>query len=221
MNLEALIAYTRSLVDEPRDSFVSQTELVRWLNRAQEHVGMVIIEHDEYYFSALRTLTYPANTYQMAVPFSFLRVQLVRNNTTAGSEYFARPVSPTKAYIQYPPTAQTTVPSNYSIKGNAMALHPTPDAAQTLEVTYIPEFEDMIDVKDEPVIPRNFHEILALYAALNYTLKGEGRPEQLMAHYAKLEKGLIGFVLRGRTSVGTRFGNYEEEDGVWPFATSS
>lgn len=153
-----------------------------WINLAQRRVQMTLLDAGEnYYMKPVETLTVSAQA-DYVLPSDFLvlhRVELILSGT--GSTESRRTLREITTNQQgFIPIALGT-PTNYIIKKDRLTLSPTPDTSNlTLRIYYSPLVADLSADGEEPDVPEQYHEFVAVVAAMNAFIKDDRAPNNLL-----------------------------------------
>lgn len=154
----------------------------------------------------LATLSFTAgeDSYQLSTPPLAI---LTFKTTSGGSEYLMEPVSlPAIRDMQRNGTITGSPVRYYAVSGNTIVVYPTPSAADTLAIDYVPRPTAMSEAAHTPSdIQPEFHQLLEWYVlawigmAEEHQASGNGTFWE-----AKYEKGLRDMKLALRMRKGIR-----------------
>lgn len=179
LELQQLTSYW---LDDLNFGYFTQTQVKRWLNNAQQEAQKILIQSSENWFLDCVTTTCVANQPNYALPDDFLklnRLQVVENPGTSSedrTQIFGVVLSQDKLLTQSP-----AFPAAYYLKSNQLILVPVPDSTYTLRMDYTFRLADMVLDGDVSDIPEQYHEYIALLAAISGFLKDDRNPSSLLA----------------------------------------
>lgn len=88
------------------------------------------------------------------------------------------------------PQGGTGFPCYYSLMGDNLFLHPTPDQPYYVTIEYVASIPDMVNESDEPIFDEAFHYLIPLGAAVS--LKGTSGGSQINEGSALTQEYLAG-----------------------------
>lgn len=182
MTRAQLTSLVLSWLDDSSAGYFTAAQTNTWLSLAAKQVQMELIQAGEnWYMKPTETLTVASQS-DYVLPSDFLvehRLELVVSGT--GTNENRQALTPITTNQQDLISITTGVPTNYYIKKDRVTLSPTPDAAYTLRLYYSPIIADMASDSDEPDVPEQFHEYVAILAAFNGFIKDDRTPNSLNA----------------------------------------
>jgi hypothetical protein len=190
MDLAELRTLCVSWLDDPNQGYFTAAQLNVFLNNAQRQVQKILIQSFESrYVHGVQTSTV-ANQAFYQVPTDFLKVNrfsVIQAGTNEANEDFTD--------LQYiTPNQESRVlvrsgsPGFYTILNNTFKLLPVPSQVWTLRLYYTYRITDMTQDTDEPDVPEEYHEMVALYAAVDGFLKDGRANETLVGKLAEYKK---------------------------------
>ncbi len=183
MNLSEIRSDIYSQIDEETTStYITSTELNRWINQAQS-----IINRKTREIKSSTTLTSTASTASYALPSDCLSIERVFYD----GEHIHKATWPELDELGLTDSsAGTGVPDYYVRRGGYLYLYPVPSTSSlNIVVTYIARPATLSDDSDEPEIDEEEHELLVLYSIYKFRLKDEEYTESL-ACKELFDKGL-------------------------------
>jgi hypothetical protein len=192
MDLADLRTLCVSWLDDPSEGYFTAAQLNVFLNNAQRQVQKLLIQSFESrYVKGVQTTTV-ANQAFYQVPTDFLKVNrfsVILSGTNETNEQYID-----LQYITPNQENRVLVRSGssefYTILNNMFKVLPVPSSAWTLRLYYTYRVTDMTQDTDEPDVPEEYHEMVALYAAVDGFLKDGRANETLMAKLAEYKKQL-------------------------------
>lgn len=156
-------------LDDIYFGYFTESDVERWLNNAQiEAQKMVIQAFEGQYNKVVQTYTVlNQREYQLPEDFKKLsRLEIVLSGSQFPNESRSRLQKVTQNQQDFFPD-QTGTPVAYFFQGNKLILLPCPSQAWLLRMTYIYRVSDMVNDSDEPDIPVEYQEYLAVLATLD------------------------------------------------------
>lgn len=182
MNLLQLKNLTVSYLDDLEFGYFTQAQLTVWINNAQRKVQRILIDMKQnYYLKCVQTQTV-TNQCNLVLPTDFMmahRIELVLSGVFPNeTKYVIVPITLMQQDFLGPTPAP---PQAYYFKRNNLCLAPIPDQAYTLRLTYSYAATDMVVDNEVPDVPERYHELLAVYAALDGFVKDDRDNAYLMS----------------------------------------
>ncbi len=167
-------------LDDENNGYFSTTQINTWLNLAQRKVQMVLLQAGEnYYMKPVQTnLVIGQSDY--ILPSDFFvehRCEIVLSGT--GYQENRQQLLPITTNQQDRISIQLGDPTHYYMKKDRVTLSPTPQSALTFRLYYSPLVQDMSSDSDEPDVPEQYHEYVAMIAAYNGFIKDDRAPDNL------------------------------------------
>lgn len=189
MNYQQLANLTVSYLDDLNFGYFTQAQVNVWLNNAQRKVQRILIDlKQNYYAKCVQTLT-ATNQCNYVLPDDFMmahRVEVVIYGSFPNEVKNA--VIPITLMQQDLLSAVPAIPEAYYFKRNSLCFAPIPDQVYTIRLTYSYQVADMINSYDVPDVPERYHELLAMYAALDGFIKDDRENAYLMGLVEKYEE---------------------------------
>lgn len=181
MNLLQLKNLTVSYLDDLQFGYFSEAQVKVWLNNAQRKVQRLLIEAKQnFYLKCVETQT-QVNICNLVLPLDFMiahRVEMVLSGVFPNeSKTTLAPITLMQQDL-LGPTPST--PQAYYFKRNNLCFAPIPDNTYTIRLTYSYEVTDMVNDSSVPDVPERYHELLAIYAAIDGFLKDDRDNAYLM-----------------------------------------
>lgn len=175
---------TRYWLDDLNGGYFSDTQVNVWLNNAQRQCQSQLLQAGEnYYLKPVQTSTV-ADQADYVVPSDFLklhRLEIVLSGTGINEDRVI--LEPITLNQQDPVSIGNGRPEVYILKKNRLTLYPVPDQVYTLRLFYSYRVTDMSADGDSPDVPEEFHEFLALHAAMDGYIKDNRDPSNLTKKY--------------------------------------
>lgn len=174
--------YILGILDDPNGGYFTDSLLNTWINLAQRHVqGALLQAGQNWYEKPVETLTVSGQAdYVLPTDTRVIhRVEYVLSGT--GVDEDRRKLVELTINQQDAVSIALGAPTNYVIKKNRLTLSPTPDTSnKTLRIYYSPMTTDLTGDSDEPDVPEEFHEYVAIVAAFNGYIKDDRTANNLL-----------------------------------------
>jgi hypothetical protein len=176
-------------LDDPNQGYFTSSLVNTWLNLAARQVQQMLLQAGEnWYMKPVETLTV-ASQAEYVLPSDFMvehRLEIVLSGT--GTNENRRPLKQITTNQQDQVSIGLGDPTYYYIKKDRIVLSPTPQTANlTLRLYYSPLATDMSADGDEPDVPEQFHEYVAILAAYDGFVKDDRNPGNLVHKKEKYE----------------------------------
>lgn len=178
-----------SWLDDLNQSYFTSDQINTWINLAQRRVQMLLLQAGEnWYMKPVETLTVVGQA-DYVLPSDHMithRVEYVITGT--GTNEVLRPLGEITTNQQDLISKNLGTPSNFYIKKDRITISPTPDQAnKVIRLFYSPLVQDLANDADEPDVPEQFHEYVALLAAEDGFIKDDRAPTNLLVKKEKYE----------------------------------
>lgn len=187
MNLSELRTSARQKSDEEATGFIGNDELTNYVNQGMRYVYSKIVQRFENYFIQPGTalngglITTTVGTSGYALPtdlMKIVRVEHRRTNSSSDDDWkrLATVNIANDRLDDYFPLREGYTPGfGYFIAGNNIYLKPVPKQDFYVRIWYVPRPTTLAADADEPVVPEEYHDLIAEYAAIQVLAKsGEG-----------------------------------------------
>jgi hypothetical protein len=189
MNLGTIRTMARDKADESPTSFIGNPEVNRYINQGLRNIYGKICQRFENYFITKGTnangglFSTTADVQEYALPTTMQKLVRVEHRQLASrseNDWLALQtlnIGNDRVRTFYPPReGYGPGPGfGYFIAGNNIYLRPTPSHVFEVRLWFIPRVTELSADTDIPVIPEEYHEMLAEYAAIQMLAKsGEG-----------------------------------------------
>jgi hypothetical protein len=191
-----IVTAVRDEISEPQPGFVSDTELKRWINRANYDLADAAGVES----TTAQTITTSTDVESYALNADAGLVEQVERVDPSNSNLFTilTPLSLAERASDH------GSPRGYFVLGSSLYTVPKPDAAYTLRVWYARIGVTLVADGDTPIIPARFHDLLTLFAVSQAKRKGDD-PAYLtyLQDYVAGRDGMVVY-LRARGSADGR-----------------
>lgn len=178
-------------LDDVNNGYFTTTQVNVWINQAQREVQKMLLNASQDYYTKCVSTTTVADQKRYQFPTDFLKVlRLVYISSGSGSSAVKSKIDPiTRNEQDLLGYNKTGAPSAYYMYKNTFALVPIPDSTYTLELDYVYRVADLTADAEEPDVPEDYHEYMAILAARDGFLR-DGRDlspiERKLRHYEEL-----------------------------------
>jgi hypothetical protein len=184
--LKALVSYW---VDDLEFGYFTETQLTAFLNNAQKEVQKMLLRAGENFYTKMVQTSTVTNQTDYVLPSDFLKVQRVEL-ILAGSvpnEQIQSLDMITMNQKDLIMEQTSSVPRAFYLHRDRIVLCPIPDKVYTLRITYSYLVSDMTTGSSVPDVPTQYHEYIAVVAALDCFLKDDRVPNTLLEKKAFYE----------------------------------
>lgn len=165
------ISDSRSLLDEPAEAFFLDSEIVRWLNEADQ---IFATEIEPYEYSTTMTVTANRRNYSAPAGISRIKAVYYKDNLLDVIDTLDE-ATYTNSGVANAAIASSGLVSYYRLFGTQILLFPTPTTtdAAALRIIYFgaPPSIPAASSAATSQIPTNFHDAAPLYVAFKGKLK--------------------------------------------------
>lgn len=169
MNLGELRTLVSVWLDDVNNGYFTAAQLNVWLNNAQREAQKFVIQAFEGHYKKCVETTTVANQREYQLPSDFKklsRLEYILSGSSFQTEDRVRLTKITENQQDFF-SENTGTPTSYYFQGDKVILVPCPDQAKTLRLTYMYRVTDMSNDSDEPDVPEDYHEYLAVLATLD------------------------------------------------------
>jgi hypothetical protein len=161
-------------LDDLEAGYFTPTQVNLWLNNAQREVQKLLIFAGENYYLTCAQTTLNINQNDYALPDNFLkmhRTELVTGGVFPNEDkYTLDPITVNQQDFEFDQTGQ---PDTFYLSRQKIYLFPIPDLPSILRIYYSYRVSDMQADSAVPDVPEEFHEFLAVLAAIDGAIKDE------------------------------------------------
>ncbi len=179
LQLQNLVAYW---LDDLNFGYFTPTQVKLWLNNGQIEAQKLLLQAGENYYLKPVQTTMVINQADYVLPLDFMklhRLEIVMTGVPPNEDTV--PLAPITLNQQDLVPCHTGTPAFYYIKRNRLTLWPAPEQNLTLRLYYSPKVDDMTLDTDVPNVPEQYHEFLAVLAAMDGLVKDGRDISSLMA----------------------------------------
>jgi hypothetical protein len=175
MQLSEIRTLALSYLDDTSGGYFTNATMLQFINKAAREVQKQLLQAGEnFYVTAQQTTLVPSQA-EYILPADFRktdRVELVTNGLPPNeSKIVLASISLQQQDILSNNAVGT--PNAYVLKKNRMILFPTPDQAYVLRLWYSYRIADMVNDTDIPDVPYEYHEYIAVLAAIDGMVKDD------------------------------------------------
>ena len=175
-------------LDDLNYGYFTEPMLNSWLNNAQFTVQKRLLKAGQLdYMKPVQTTTVSGQS-DYVLPQDFWKLHRLEIVTSgSGSSEKRHRLNPITPNEQDFVSTGAGTPKEYFIKRNRLVLYPVPDSALTLRLFYSYRVTDMLLDTDEPDVPPQYHELIALEAACDGFMRDEKVPTLLLEKKSQFE----------------------------------
>ena len=180
-----------SWVDDEKQGYFNQNDVLTWLNLAHRQVQFELLGAGQnWYMKPVETQTVVGQAdYTIPSDFIFIhRLEYVLSGT--GYSESRQAITPITTNQQDLIPIVLGNPENYYLKKDRFTISPTPNNIWTLRLYYSPMVADLVYQTDVPDCPEQFMEYVAILAAFNCYIKDDRAPDNLIAKKAEYRETL-------------------------------
>lgn len=178
MNRSELRELVWDWADDPQGGYFTESIVNMRLNLAQKETQKILLSANKQYYTKCVKTTLVVGQAAYALPSDFIQVvRLEYVISGSGDTAVTQPImiaTPNQKDVIFQSQGE---PYAYTFDKNNIVLQPVPQTARELRLAYSYLVADMTQDSDEPDVPEQFHEFLAVLAARDCFLK-DGRSLQ-------------------------------------------
>ena len=196
--LQNLVDRTRQRADMEGSTFVSDTEVIGYINVAMAEIHDILVDRYEDYYVSSQQFTLPADN-PGTLPNAFYKALGVDFNT-GGTTYRLRRFSFQERNVYNSPAMVAGRVTNtlYAIQGAEIKFIPSPTVSGTATLFFVPEaqqfatsgsgFMDATVVTKAPAVAFGYEEYVVVDAAIKCLQKEESDVQMLMVQKQQLKE---------------------------------
>ena len=196
--LQNLVDRTRQRADMEGSTFVSDTEVIGYINVAMAEIHDILVDRYEDYYVSSEPFTLPADN-PGTLPNTFYKALGV-DFDTGGTTYRLRRFSFQERNVYNSPAMVAGRVTNtlYAIQGAEIKFIPSPTVSGTATLWYVPEaqqfatsgsgFMDVTVVTKAPAVAFGYEEYVVVDAAIKCLQKEESDVQMLMVQKQQLKE---------------------------------
>lgn len=192
MTFQEIKSLVNTWLDDPMGGYFTDAIVSVFVNNAAKQVQKKLIQSGELFFAQTVQTTLVAGTESYTLPVDFLRLhkaELILSGTYPNEDRKRlTPITPVQKGF-YP--SGTGTPGSYWITRNTINLTKVPDQAYVMELLYSYLIADMVNSSDEPDIPTQYHEMIAIYATLDGFLKDQRNPNPVFGEKLRMYEEMM------------------------------
>lgn len=185
MTVGEIKAYVASLVDDLQYAYFTETELLRFINQAQQETQKkLVLAGNNWYVKIDQTQSTVVNQANYTLPTDFLkmnRLELVNNPGNNEDRYSLKSITLNQKDMGF----QASDSVGFYLLKNILYLNPKPQNIRTIRMYYTYRIAAVVLDADIPDVPPEFHEYLAYLVALKCFQK-DGRDPNFILQQTKV-----------------------------------
>lgn len=185
--ISSMITEVRSLSDMENTDFVTDTEILVWLNKAYQRMHNILNNAYEMYRYDTDDLTMVTDQKDYDLPTDFLKLIKVMYVNSDDRE---RPLRRKDLNTADFPTLRRGWPMYYSLLGKKIRFWPVPQAGHTIRLYYVPAVADFLST-DTIDFEQYMDEYCVHYAAVKCLIKEKTNANELMIERESLKQECI------------------------------
>lgn len=216
MNRGQLRARVRFFIDEPVQQNFTDADINIALNIAQLQVQLEIVQANEDYFIDPNptVINLVPGVERYALEADVLSVKRVEDGQT-GLDILPLDINEKVAPGTGLPGLVSAVPGNWYLLGNTIGFTPPPSMSATVRYWYTPVLPDLTEDSHLSQIPRPYHDMIAVRAALDSFIKDEADVTNLRGLYAEYADRLKRTIMNRQNMAPKHVRRTTKIDG-WP-----
>lgn len=181
MNLSQLETLVWTWLDDVNGGYFTKTQVDVWLNNAQRECQKLLIQAGENYYVEKMSGSTVQNQDTYVLPADFKKCHKLEIVLQGTSPNEVRQTLSPVTLVQLDMISQTTgVPTAYNIRRNVVTIRPIPDNIYTMYLHQTYRVVDMVNSTDLPDVPQDYHEFLAILAAIDGFLRDQREPSAFL-----------------------------------------
>lgn len=176
--------YMAQELDDLNFGYFTQPQVQSWLNRAQLEVQRLLIQAFENYYTICSQTMLIQGQPDYFLPENFLKVDLLEYVVSGNyPNQNMNQIIPITTAQQYMLPTGNAPPAGYYLTKNKFICVPPPDNNYICKILYTYRIADMVNDNDQPDMPEQYHEFIAIVALLNGFIKDDRNPVNLLKKY--------------------------------------
>lgn len=168
-------------LDDVDGGYFTSTQMNVFINNAQREVQKQLIQAGQNYFLKRSETTTVVSQADYVLPSDFLKLhRLEWIDSGTGTTEDRQQIYPISVNQQNYTTPAIGIPTVYSLLKDRFTLYPTPESAKVVRLYYSYRLTDMSSDSDTPDIPEDYHEYIAVLAAMDGFVKDDRMPTNLV-----------------------------------------
>lgn len=182
-----------SWLDDPSAGYFTRPQIRTWVNNAHREVQKLLLNSSEDYYTKCARTSTVAGQSQYQLPPDFVKLQRLSfiYDGSGDNARYQRIFPITRNEQDLVNINQTGDPQSFFFNKDTLTLVPTPNRGVVLHLDYTYRVSDMTADGDEPDVPEDYHEFLAILCARDGFLK-DGRDfgpiERKLAYFEEMLK---------------------------------
>lgn len=177
MNLGQIRALACSWLDDVNQTYFTPAQMNVFINNAQRECQKQLLQNGENYYTVRASAPTVQNQDVYSLPLDFLKINKLEILVTGTTPNQVRQLLTPVTLVTLDQVSMTTgLPVAYAMKKNCFVLRPIPDNTYTLYLDYSYRVIDMTVDSSIPDVPQQYHEYLAVLAAIDGFLKDQRDP---------------------------------------------
>lgn len=198
-----MVELTLSYLNDRVKKYFSKSEIVAYINMAQQQLGNTINKFYEQFFVTSATTTLTGNQSLFALPAEMVKligIEVADSTSDDDPQHLVQvPLTHRRFYEHLSAANQKTGYRFFVLQGDAFKLYPEGTQDKTGRIYYVERLVDLADNDDESVIPAEHHELLCTKAAKRGLIKNGRRNPQLDQLDAELVMALESAIFQWST----------------------
>jgi hypothetical protein len=181
--LTQLIGRVRFFIDEPSSQNFTDADITYSLNRGQEEVVKEIVHENQDYFETFTDINLVAGTEFYTPPALFMkekRIERLDTNEVLSAIDINEKVVSTASISSLILSSQ---PTGWYFLGGQIGFSPVPVAPLAVRLFYVPFLAELVNGSDVSPIPQDYHDMMAISAAIDMFTKDQEDTSALQAKW--------------------------------------
>lgn len=176
MTVAELRNLARFWLDDVNGGYFTDAQMLVLLNNAQRECQKLLLQAGEDFYTICSTAEATMSQQNYALPTDFVKLMRLERlvSGTGDTAYYERLYPMTRNEQDLLLYNTSGAPNNFVINKTTFSLFPVPDTEYTLHLWYAYRVVDMVSDNEEPDVPEDYHEYIAIMAARDGFLR-DGR----------------------------------------------